>query len=58
MSGELIDLDQARRERWVAKINRMRQLGEVGIFGAIGEQNAQILQFPAILETETPDEAS
>ena len=44
--GELIDLDQARRERWNEKIRRMRELGEVAVFGSIGEQNAVVIPFP------------
>lgn len=45
--GEVIDLDQARREAWVRKVREMRELGSVAVFGAIGEQDAVVLQFPA-----------
>ena len=44
--SELIDLDQARREHWHEKIRRMRELGEVAVFGSIGEQNAVVIPFP------------
>jgi hypothetical protein len=44
--GEVIDLDQARREAWVRKLHEMRELGSVAVFGAIGEQDAVVLQFP------------
>jgi len=58
VTGEIIDMHAERQKRWHEKIRRMRELGETAIFGHIGEQNATILQFPEIIETGTPDEAS
>lgn len=55
MEGQPIDLDAERRKRWHAKIRRMRELGETAIFGHIGEQNARILQFPAIIESDVTE---
>lgn len=43
--GEIIDLNAARKERWLNKIHRMRELGEVAVFGVIGEIEAQIIPF-------------
>lgn len=43
--GELIDLDQKRKERWLRIIEEMRAMGKAAIFGVVGETEAQILQF-------------
>ena len=43
--GELIDLDAERKKAWIRKIEHMRSIGGVAVFGSIGEQNAQILPF-------------
>lgn len=44
--ARIIDLDTERRSRWHDKIRRMRELGDVAIFGAVGEQDAIVLPFP------------
>lgn len=43
--GELIDLEAERKKSWIRKIEYMRSIGGVAVFGAIGEQNAVILPF-------------
>lgn len=44
--ARIIDLDTERRSRWHDKIRRMRELGDVAIFGTIGEHDAVVLPFP------------
>ena len=43
--GELIDLDAERKKAWIRKIEYMRSIGGIAVFGSIGEQNAEILPF-------------
>ena len=52
MTAEIIDLSRERRRRWHDQLARMRELGEVAIFGAVGEQDATILPFPDITQQE------
>ena len=44
--GEIIDLDRERRLRWHRKLKAMRDIGEIAVFGSIGEQNAEIIYLP------------
>ena len=48
MTAEIINLDIERRKRWIEKLERARELGEVAIFGAIGEHDAQVIYLPTV----------
>ena len=54
--GELIDMAEARREQWLRKLQQMRELGGVAVFGAVGEQDAEVIPFP--LPTNPPEGAA
>ena len=49
-NAEIIDLARERRLRWERKLRAMREVGEVAVFGAVGEQNATIIHFPERIE--------
>lgn len=44
--GELIDLEQKRKERWLRILEEKRRLGQAAIFGVVGETEAVIIRFP------------
>lgn len=44
--AEVIDLDKARKERWLRILEENRALGRASIFGVIGEVEARIITFP------------
>lgn len=45
--GELVYIDEWRRERWLLKLAIARETGEVAVFGALQPEDAQIIEFPA-----------
>ena len=47
--GELIYIDEFRRERWLLKLQVARETGEIAVFGAIQPDLADVIPFP------TPD---
>lgn len=44
--GELIYIDEYRRERWLLKLEVARQSGAIAVFNADLGQDAQVLPFP------------
>lgn len=60
MSAEIPDnvtyIDEFRRERWLLKLRVARETGEIAVFGAIHEKNAEIIEFPQ--KHDDPDGAA
>lgn len=48
--GELVYIDEYRRERWLLKLEAARSMGAVAVFNADLGQDAAVLPFP-----EQPD---
>lgn len=42
----VIDLNQRRREHWIARLEQARKLGEVVVFNTMTETDGVVLQFP------------
>ena len=48
--GELIYIDEHRRERWLLRLEMARETGAVAVFNAMYAQDAKVIPFP-----EQPD---
>lgn len=53
--GELVYIDEYRRERWLARLEAARQMGTVAVFNADLGQDATVLSFP---EQSDPEPAA
>lgn len=50
--GEIINLDEKRKERWIRILEEARSMGKAAIFGVVGETEATIIEFPAVDKSE------
>jgi hypothetical protein len=53
--GELLFIDEHRRERWLLKLEVARQTGAVAVFNALQDHDAQVLQFPERPDPNPPE---
>lgn len=55
-TDNVVYIDEFRREQWLLKLRVARESGTVAVFGAIHEEDAQVIPFP--VRGEVPDGAA